>query len=309
LRAQNGGNISVDDYISQYKDIAVDDMKEYGIPASIKLAQGILESGSGNSELARRANNHFGIKCHKGWRGKTYHMDDDEKNECFRKYKHAEDSWHDHSLFLTTRDRYSGLFELSITDYREWAYGLKKAGYATNPRYPQLLIKIIEENQLYRFDNGSSYAEKIGPGEVAKPAQSQIIESKVLSYSELFKGKEAVDESPAGRKIFENNGVKFVFIKSGDNYYNVAEEFGIYAWQLWKYNELSRKAPLKAGDILYLEKKRRRAGKDTERHIIKAGESMIYISQVYGIRLKRLYKMNNLSRGMEPSTGEVLRLR
>ena len=146
--------ISVEDYILNYKDVAIDKMRVYGIPASITLAQGILESGSGNSELARKANNHFGIKCHKDWKGKTFHMDDDAKNECFRKYKSPDESYRDHSLFLTTRDRYADLFELDITDYRGWARGLKKAGYATNPKYPQLLIKIIEENRLYEFDIG-----------------------------------------------------------------------------------------------------------------------------------------------------------
>ena len=144
--------ITVEEYISLYKDLAIEEMKQHHIPASITLAQGILESENGNSKLAIKANNHFGIKCHKEWSGKTFHQDDDKKNECFRKYAKPGDSYRDHSDFLSTRDRYNFLFDLDITDYKSWAYGLKKAGYATNPRYPELLIRIIEENELWKLD-------------------------------------------------------------------------------------------------------------------------------------------------------------
>ena len=143
--------ITTEEYIATYKKIARKEMKQHGIPASITLAQGILESGNGNSELARRANNHFGIKCTKDWNGKTYHIDDDKPNECFRRYKHPEASFHDHSAFLKSK-RYSGLFELDRDDYKGWAKGLKKAGYATNPKYPQLLINLIEKHKLYQYD-------------------------------------------------------------------------------------------------------------------------------------------------------------
>lgn len=139
-------------YAQKYSDVAIKKMKEYGIPASITLAQGILESSCGTSELAVNSNNHFGIKCHKEWTGAKYYYDDDEADECFRKYKTVEESYNDHSLFLTTRERYNNLFELDITDYQAWAYGLKAAGYATNPQYPKLLIKIIEDNELYKYD-------------------------------------------------------------------------------------------------------------------------------------------------------------
>ena len=149
--------ITVEEYISLYKDLAIKEMKTYRIPASVTLAQGILESENGNSPLALEANNHFGIKCHKEWTGKTYIYDDDIKDECFRKYIKVEDSYRDHSEFLTTRDRYKSLFDLDITDYKGWAYGLKEAGYATNPRYPEILIRIIEENGLMELDQvGSS---------------------------------------------------------------------------------------------------------------------------------------------------------
>lgn len=308
--AQNGNNISVDEYINMYKDLAVADMKKFGIPASIKLAQGILESGSGNSELARKANNHFGIKCHRGWKGKSFTMDDDEKDECFRKYRRPEDSYHDHSMFLTTRDRYAGLFELQITDYKSWAYGLKAAGYATNPRYPQLLIKVIEENRLYRFDNGNSRIEAIASDRLegnGKPVNT--VTAEVKDYREVFSDSPVVYKSDRGRPVYENNSRKFIFIRTGDNFYTIAEEFQIYAWQLWKYNELDKKQRLEEGDILYLEKKRRRAEKGNKTHVVQPGESMAYISQVYGIKLKRLYRMNDLSEGTRPAPGEVLRLR
>lgn len=143
--------ITTEEYIAMYKKIARKEMKKHGIPASITLAQGILESGSGNSELARKARNHFGIKCTADWNGKTYHVDDDKPNECFRRYKHVETSFHDHSEFLK-RKRYSSLFDLDRDDYEGWAKGLKKAGYATNPKYPQLLINLIEKHKLYKYD-------------------------------------------------------------------------------------------------------------------------------------------------------------
>ena len=148
----NAQRMTTEEYIAQYKDVAIKKMREYKIPASITLAQGILESGSGNSRLARKANNHFGIKCHKEWHGKKFYMDDDEKHECFRKYPKAADSYRDHSKFLTQRGRYTFLFQYDITDYKKWAYGLKKAGYATNPKYPRLLIKIIEKYHLDQCD-------------------------------------------------------------------------------------------------------------------------------------------------------------
>ena len=145
------------EYIATYKDDAIEEMQRTGIPASITLAQGILESGDGNSALARYAKNHFGIKCHSDWKGPTFTMDDDAKDECFRKYRKVIESYKDHSAFLTGRNRYAFLFELKITDYKGWAKGLKKAGYATNPKYPDLLIGIIEKNELYKFDDPKAH--------------------------------------------------------------------------------------------------------------------------------------------------------
>jgi len=302
LSAQH--KISVEDYILTYKDVAMDKMEAYGIPASITLAQGILESGSGNSELSRKANNHFGIKCHKGWNGKTFHMDDDAKNECFRKYKSPDDSYRDHSLFLTTRDRYADLFKLDIMDYKGWARGLKKAGYATNPKYPQLLIKIIEENNLHEFDKGITptyLTEK--PYE---PAVSEAVVTEAVIYP-VPASYELVEIWETGRKVYINNGVKFIFVTAGDNFSDIAADFEIYSWQLPKYNEVDKKAQLKEGQMLYIEKKNKK-NKEAGTHTVKAGESMHYISQLYGIQLRQLYKKNKMEEGSKAQAGKVLKL-
>ncbi|MEJ2595238.1 MAG: glucosaminidase domain-containing protein [bacterium] len=295
--------ISTEEYIEMYQDIAVRKMKEYGIPASITLAQGILESGSGNSRLAREANNHFGIKCHKDWTGKTYTMDDDEKDECFRKYKDPEDSFRDHSLFLTQRGRYSFLFDYDITDYKSWARGLKKAGYATNPKYPQLLISIIERYELNAFDTGQSRSRRDARTEERESAEKQ------LSFADLATDKAVLYESDKGRKVYENNGVPFIVVEDGDTYAEIAEEFDIYSWQLYKYNELGKKHKLKSGEILYLEKKRRKAAREFKTHTVSYGENLRYISQLYGVRMKRLAKMNDLYTNSNLPVGSKLRLR
>ena len=298
LSAQN--RMTTEEYIKKYKDIAIKKMKEYGIPASITLAQGILESGSGNSKLAQKANNHFGIKCHKDWHGKTFYMDDDEEHECFRKYSKAEDSYRDHSLFLTQRGRYSFLFDYDITDYKKWAYGLKKAGYATNPKYPQLLIGLIERYDLAQYDTGKWKKKKHHKKEetnlsgVAAPVTADLIPA---------------GNNSAGRQLFTNNGKKVIVAKEGDSYYNIAEEFDIYAWQLYSYNDVSKKHNLKPGELVYLEKKKRKAGKKFKTHIVSEGESMQMISQIYGIRLKHLYKMNNLPEGIQVPAGTKLKIR
>ncbi len=289
--------ISTEDYIKTYKDIAIKKQKEFKIPASITLAQGILESGSGNSNLARKANNHFGIKCHKGWKGKTYRMDDDTKNECFRKYKKPEDSYRDHSLFLTKRGRYSFLFDYKTTDYIKWAYGLKKAGYATNPKYPQLLIKIIEKYNLDKYDKS-----KGGRSKTKKDKKHASASITIASFKH-------VDTWVSGRIIYKNNGKKLIIIKKGDTYYGLAEEFEIYNWQLRSNNDLKKNHILQIGEIIYLEKKKRKAERKYKVHIVEAGESMHKISQLFGIRLKRLYKMNNLPNGIQAQTGTRLKLR
>ena len=295
--------ITTPEYIERYKDIAIKKQKEYKIPASITLAQGILESGSGNSSLARKANNHFGIKCHKSWTGKTYTMDDDAKDECFRKYKKAEDSYRDHSKFLTQRGRYSFLFEYKTTDYKKWAHGLKKAGYATNPKYPQLLIKIIEKYNLNQYDSNQRRKSKKSKRDKTKTDKSGNYAT--ISIADF----KQVDSWQSGRKIFKNNGKKLIVIEKGDTFYGLAEEFEIYSWQFYSYNELEKDHMLKIDEIIYLEKKKRKADKKYNFHVVKSGETMHKLSQLYGVRLKRLYKMNNLSVGVQVAVGTKIRLR
>lgn len=294
--------MSTEKYIDTYKAIAIKKMKEFKIPASITLAQGILESGSGNSRLAVKGNNHFGIKCHKGWKGQKIYEDDDAKHECFRKYKKAEDSYSDHSKFLTQRGRYSFLFDYKATDYKKWAYGLKKAGYATNPKYPQLLIRIIEKYDLDKYDKkgGSKVKkQKINPKSV-KVAISEI--PSVVDYKKAYINKN-------GRQVFENNRVKLIIIKKGDTFYGLAEEFDIYAWQLYRNNDLNKKHILQIGEVIYLEKKKRKANKKYKNYKVKQGDSMQKVSQIYGVRLSRMYKMNNMANGVQPEVGKIIKLR
>ena len=295
--------ISTEEYIKTYKDIAIEKMKNYRIPASITLAQGILESGSGNSRLAQKANNHFGIKCHKGWTGKTFYMDDDEKNECFRKYKKAEDSYRDHSLFLTQRGRYSFLFDLKITDYKAWAKGLKKAGYATNPKYPEILISLIERYDLMKYDTQGKKENQEDKKPVKKTGKQVVASNLSVENFKKF------EKYPSGRQIFINNDRKLIIAKSGDTFFGLAKEFGIYTWQLYKYNDLEKDYLLKVGDIIYLQKKKRKAAREHRYHEVANGQTIRQISQLYGVRESRLYKINNLPKGVQVGAGEIIKLR
>lgn len=292
---------AAEQYINRFSDVAMQKMREYRIPASITLSQGILESGSGTSVLAREANNHFGIKCHRGWEGRTFHADDDEKNECFRAYDNPEQSYHDHSLFLTTRPRYAPLFELDIMDYKAWAHGLSRAGYATNPRYPELLIRIIERHQLFRFDSLALKAIETAPPLVVVEEDHRFLAVSPSQY-------EVVGKSKTGRFVFENNRRKMVFAREDDRVASLAAEFNIYSYQIRKYNELSKNEEPKPGQMIYLEKKARRS-KEHRTHTLREGESLHGVSQQYGIRLNRLLKMNELHEGSAIKPGTVLRLR
>jgi LysM repeat protein len=300
--------ITVEEYIEQYKGLAKEEMDKYHIPASITLAQGILESDCGNSPLAMEANNHFGIKCHKEWDGKTFHQDDDEKDECFRKYQHAEESYRDHSVFLATRDRYKFLFNLEITDYKGWAYGLKEAGYATNPKYPELLIKIIEENGLDKLDEPANRQSSVVSHQ---PNENQTNSKLKTQDSKLKTGPPEVFDISGrggnGRVIFINNGRKFIYARTGDDCYLIASEFNIYSWQIYAYNELSKEEELTAGQKIYLEKKRKKAEYDF--HIVKPGENLHSVSQDYGIRLKALCRLNGLNPGDSLPEGTRLQLK
>jgi LysM repeat protein len=282
-----GRRLTRTEYIELYKDEAIKEMLRTGIPASITLAQGILESGDGNSPLAVYANNHFGIKCHNDWEGETFIMDDDAKNECFRKYEHALQSYHDHSEFLVNRNRYAFLFELKTTDYKGWAKGLKKAGYATNPKYADILIDLIETYKLYQYDK---YV-KVPPRKLKKSHNTY----KSVHNSKNFELK-------------SRNHIKYIVVKEGDTFYKIAKQFNMGLWQLYKYNDYNKNDVLKAGEVLYLQPKRNKS-KEKAEHKVSNGETMHAIAQQYGIKLKKLYKLNKMIPGTQPNEGAILRLR
>lgn len=265
-------------YIKKYRDIAVEEMRKYHIPASITLAQGLLESGAGQSTLARKSNNHFGIKCGSDWDGKSVRYDDDARNECFRAYKHPKQSYEDHSKFLASRSRYAFLFKLKITDYKGWAKGLKKAGYATDRRYAQRLIDIIELYDLHQYDTK--------------------------------KGLKWMKDNPNPHQPYIANGLVYIVVRPGDTWKSISKEFDVSRKKLRKYNDLYKGYVLQPGDILYLERKNRKADKEHVVHVLRAGESMYSISQKYGIRLKNLYKRNKMEPDSPaPEVGTILRLR
>jgi hypothetical protein len=288
----------VNRYIQLYQDIAVKEMMVYRIPASITLAQGILESNAGTSRLAREANNHFGIKCHKDWIGKSFYQDDDEKNECFRKYEDPVESFRDHSYFLTLRERYKALFELEITDYQGWARGLKAAGYATNPAYATKLISIIEKFSLHRFDH-TGYASLFGDS-LANLEDERAREAWLNTFVVFAIG-------PNGRKVYENNRLQMTVARRGDNILTIARDFDVDPKNLAGFNDMKGSTLLKPGQVVYLESKRRRAAVDT--HQVKDRETLFSIAQMYGVKLKVLAKRNRIPQGLEPPAGMLLKLR
>ncbi|MFZ4411793.1 MAG: glucosaminidase domain-containing protein [Bacteroidales bacterium] len=295
IYAQNERNkISVKEYIEYYKDVVVQNMKNYKIPASITMAQGILESANGNSDLAIIANNHFGIKCTSDWLGKTYLKDDDAKDECFRMYDAALESFKDHSSFLRARERYAFLFSFNINDYKSWAQGLKDAGYATNPKYPQLLIKIIEENKLYELDSVYS-------------TQNKVKLTENIQQKNDMEDFEVVGFGLMNRKLFLNNSIKFVLAKKTDSFLTIAIEFEMKPSEIIRYNEFSKDYVLKEGEKVYLQPKRRKGS--AEYHTVKANETMFDISQYYGIKLKHLYRKNRMEKDAQVQAGTILWLR
>lgn len=343
LNAQNLTNSDYGAYIQKYKAIAIKEMQLYKIPASITLAQGMIESGCGKSVLAMDTRNHFGIKCQQDWSGDTYLYDDDKENECFRKYNSVEESFRDHSLFLTTRKRYANLFTLSLNDYKGWARGLKQAGYATNPDYPNILIRLIEANKLYIFDdtlqtteNNSLANVSVESNQNRKVAFDKHHEVKGATYDAnqelnhaIVKDRNTVNNegrilfrksyimpdpsvfdvaytTDKGRKVFENNGVPFIFATKEDTWYSIAKEFKMLIFQVYRLNDLRESDKIVPGQILYLEaKKRKNPGTSYK---VKKGDSMYSIAQERCIKLPLLLKYNNLKPGDEPAPGSVLKL-
>ncbi|MCZ4409360.1 glucosaminidase domain-containing protein [Cryomorphaceae bacterium 1068] len=278
------------EYIAEWKDVAIEQMEKYGIPASITLAQAILESGDGNSELARDANNHFGIKCH-DWQGKKVYHDDDKRNECFRKYRSAQESFDDHSVFLQ-RSRYSFLFDYKVTDYKSWAKGLKKAGYATNPKYPDLLIRLIEENNLAQYDNLEAKRNtKTKPSNTTKGASEEIV-------IEIQHGLQIQQSS---------NRIKYVVADANYSPEAFANRMDMGPWQIKKYNDLMDNETIKEGQLIYLQPKRGK-NRDYDTHTVKEGETLRGISQKYGVKIKKILKHSELPPNYQIKPGDQLKL-
>lgn len=276
-----------DDYINKYSYIAVNHMHKYKIPASISIAQGLLESGAGMSELTRRSNNHFGIKCHRDWTGGRVYAKDDTPNDCFRKYNSAEESYEDHARFLVNGTRYRHLFSLSTTDYKGWARGLQKSGYATDIAYANKLIKLIEDYELYNYDKVNT-----------KRKSGKAIDTEIQTSQNAWK-----------HQPFKTHGLVYVVATNNDTYESIATEFNFNPKDLYKYNEVPKGFPLIEGDIVYFQKKKSRADKPYYEHVVQIGESMHSISQKYGVKVKNLYKMNKQNYEYVPIEGDILRLR
>ena len=285
-------NEAYSSYIEQYYQLAVKQQKEHNIPASIVLAQGLLESGAGQSEFARQSNNHFGIKCNKDWTGDKIYHDDDEKGECFRKYNQVLDSYEDHATFLKSRPRYAFLFNLNPSDYEGWAHGLKKAGYATNPAYAYKLISIIEDYNLHRFDIGNF-------------ALKSNVDENIAGYTSSM----GTIHAKTTHSVYKVNGVKFVTSIVGDTYAKIAEEFNLDSEKICEYNEVDFRASLQVGIRVFFEQKKTKAPKECESHVVQEGESMYSISQDYAIKVENLYLMNKISYTEGVSYGQVLKLR
>ena len=334
-------------YIEKYSALAIDEMYRSGVPASITLAQGLLESRYGLSELATKGNNHFGIKCHNNWQGGKVYHDDDLKGECFRKYDSPEESFRDHSDFLRYRDRYKFLFDLEVNDYKGWAHGLKKAGYATDPAYPTKLIKLIEDYGLFKYDVEPSDYGYQQPDDVEeyvfiKPESSKKAEKKVKKDDKKFRKTERhneqqqpkiipesptkvetpvlIEKKPDGefsffltRKMYSLNGVAFVYTAKGETYGSIAEDFGLFQREILKFNDLKDDSALKkelpAGTLVYIQSKKNEAARGIEKHVLDVGDSMWTIAQRYGVKLEKIYKMNSLNETYVPREGDIIRLR
>lgn len=301
--------LTTEEYIDLWKNTAVVQMQSHKIPASITLAQGILESGSGNSRLAKEAKNHFGIKCHKAWTGDTFIQDDDTKDECFRSYYSAGESYTDHSLFLTRRGRYSGLFKLKLEDYKGWAKGLKSAGYATNPKYAYLLINLIERYHLNQFDkmidvdlNTVKKKEKeaeIKPIAKQKNTQDKVVKSKQplpiadVSHPNYSGGVSMVEIKESKHTVaISANKVRFIVVKEGDTFYRISQEFDITIAQLYKYNEFLKKDVLEIGDRIYISPKRSKGARGNSNYVCGKSITLREIAHEQGIKLSSLMKLN-----------------
>jgi len=311
-----GTKMTVDEYINTYKKLAISEMKRVGIPASITLAQGILESGTGNSRLAVEGNNHFGIKCHNTWTGKTIYENDDAPNECFRKYNSAYESYLDHSNFLFGKPRYAELFTFKSDDYKSWAHGLKKAGYATNPNYGPLLIDLIEKYQLYKYDDPNAsnnvYVDNSpNPSNNPKPNTNDpkpIPGTTPIKIEIKIEPKQQpVITSSLKKLVFLNNGIKATKAQKNEDAKAIAKKFSMPLTDFLAINDLSTNTALKEGQIMYLQSKKKKTKVLT--HQVEANEKMWNIAQKYGIKLELLLNRNQLKNGQEVAEKEIIYLR
>ena len=309
LYAQSPDDIKA--YIAQYKTMALQQEKLYGIPAPITLAQGILESGAGQSKLAKNANNHFGIKALGAWSGNIYLAWDDEPQKSkFRTYSSAEASYTDHSRLIKDSQRYQSLFNISIYDYRGWANGLQKAGYATAQNYAKALIGYIDAYQLYTINGGV----KLKPGKTVTIAKNTTIEdlSKdqqfVIDDSELTLEEEQVT-TVIRKAVVEINDVRCTILYPGEALASIAMKYDISPLKLLEFNETSDESDLKPGDIVYLEKKHRKYKGSQDFYRVKADDTLYSIAQQFGIRTSNLAKMNHKDLFSPLEEGEKLRLK
>jgi len=302
------------EYIKKYKDLAIAEMQRTGIPASIKLAQGIHETSAGTSDLVKRSNNHFGLKCKSEWTGMTVKHTDDAPNECFRKYDNPLDSYKDQSNYLKGTPRYASLFELDPTDYKAWAFGLKKAGYATNPKYSQVLIKLIEDYDLQDYTMIALGKLKPGQETLAKyenknseiiiPGEKPVVmppEPEIVVYSK----KETKTDYPDGE--FKINETKVIYAKKGTSYLSIAEKYSIPLARIFEFNEMKVQEVVEKDQLVYIMRKRK-VGLN-EQHTVKSGETLADIAQAEALRIESLFEYNFLQPNMQPAIGSVLYLR
>ncbi len=302
-------------YINTYKELAIEEMKRTGVPAAITLAQGIHESGAGKSKLALSSNNHFGIKCKSNWTGEKVYHDDDARGECFRKYAAVTDSYKDHSDFLRNGQRYAFLFQLDPADYAGWANGLKQAGYATNPKYPQVLIKMVEDYGLQEYTMiamGKLQQDHNNATVMAAPAVSAAKQEKVMGKEEYIipvAKKEIVSQPvynyPQG--VFKINDTKVVFVQTGSSFLALAKQYDVDFSKIFEFNEINE-TDFAAKDMLVYLQRKRKTGND-EFHIVQPGESLHDIAQKQGIRLESLCELNALSKNEKPAPGSRLQLK
>lgn len=333
-------------YISKWAPTAVSEMYRSGVPASITLAQGLLESRYGLSELASKGNNHFGIKCHKDWKGKSMKVDDDAKNECFRVYSSAEESFRDHSDFLRYRDRYKSLFDLKTTDYKSWAYGLKKAGYATDPSYATKLIKLVEDYKLYEYDKmtvetasliaaagGTETVSEMGreltkqERKAAKKAARKAAKERDMPESQMnelppsplsIEEPERLNMNNTGeafsfklkREAYSQNGVPFVTSVEGETYSSIAAANDLYLKEILKFNDLRYTRELLPGTVVYLQPKKKQAEKGLDKHIVGEDDGTLRdICQRYAVKMSSIMKLNGFGSDYEPQEGDTIKLR